>query len=89
MSRNDTQVNFRIDPEVLSRVKTSAEVNGVSISAELNRLLDLAAPSASSMVQMKIRLPSDLHQFIKGAAMENEVSMNQMMVTILRDAAGG
>lgn len=38
------------------------------------------------VVKTQIRLPADLHRFIQGCAIENDVSMNAMMVYLLKQA---
>lgn len=84
--RADPQVNFRINPRVLDRLKRSAEASGRSITAEMNFQLDRAIHETGTTVQFKIRMPSQLHNMVKDASLEQGRSITAEIVHRLQEA---
>lgn len=84
--RADPQVNFRINPKLLERLKRSAEASGRSITAEMNFQLDRVVHETVSPVQFKLRLPSQLHNMIQDASIAENRSITAEIVYRLEES---
>ena len=84
--RTDPQVNFRINQEILERLKRSAEASGRSITAEMNFQLDRLVHQSTPSVQFKLRLPSKLHNMLQDASVAENRSITAEIVYRLQES---
>lgn len=81
MSRNDPQLNFRIKEDILARLRHQSAESGLTLADTLNRILDASVPAIpNTIVQVKVRLPAELHSKVQTAAKRNGVSANSEIV---------
>lgn len=83
--RTDPQVNFRIEQDILDRLKASAKASGRSITAEVNYRLSESVPTVT-VVKTQLRMPSGLHNRIQAACKESGRSMNAETVYRLQES---
>lgn len=81
MSRTDPQVNIRMNPNVLARLKAHAAETGETVTSLMNKILDASVPALpDQIVQVKVRLPSELHFKIQASAKRTNRSANAEIV---------